>query len=623
MKHVRLALVAVVLLFLVALVVRRAPMARTGGAVEDVPAPLAAATLLAPVEAAPDRVLAVERAKGMQPGERARVAVDYDSKTSMAQGDAPARQLLLAIDHELRLVAIDRRGSQWVLELDLAGARIDLRHDGGRVDVTKLQDAIGRKVLVLLGDDDRVLGYRFPAAFPAEYKNVVRSLFTALRAPRGEQGWRGKEGDAGGLAEVVVAAPDPATREIRWERSGYQLREGARLAPKCAGRGVATTDGAAWWSTTSYVEQVEVAMAEAQMAVRQDLQVLARRLDAGKAAVAAPADLWTRPWEPAAGDADTQAAGAKQLEQQRRELIEGVDFDELLAELEHILRSGNQQSKEWSRARRRLIELLRARPELAEKVLAMLLDPGLDRELAANLLGAAGAAGTAPMQGLLLKVAQAGLLDAERRGQALVALVQVEDPDPAAFGLLPGLFRDAGLDATVRSASLFMLGAGAGQPGADPHLLAHLLAQEQYAIENGLLDDYLAALGNAGLPEILPVAQQHLASTDPDVRAAALDALRRLETPEALELLRRHASDDPSVEVRCAAIEALHGRVGAQVLAVYEAALRDPQVAVRQTALRGLVHRDGLEVQALMRHARDNDPAQQVRDLAAELLAGE
>lgn len=569
------------------------------------------------------RETVVAQGRALQPGQHVVVQVAYKVENTMAHADAPAQELAMGFEAPARIVAVDRRDARWVLELRLEGFALTVRTDAGVVDAKALDEHLRQPVLVLLDADDRILGYRFAQGVPAQCKNIVRSVCAAIRLPADASGqaWRGKEGDAGGMATVEVAALDAATGEVRWQRAGYGERVGGIDKPTMQGSGVARFDGQPWWAETDYKETQELKVAQMELVVRQEAEVRTRRVGFGATKVEVPADLWTGRWESAAGDDDAKQAAAEGAGDDERELLEGVEFDAIMQELGFLLGSGRGETKEWWEAHRRLVALLRARPELAEKVLAMLLDPNLDRHVAANLAGAAGAAGTPAMQGVLVKVARTAYLDADRRAGALVALVQVHQPDLAVYQELYALVGDAQLDPRLRGASLYMLGAAAGRADADPQLIAQLLAYEETAIQAGLLDEYLAALGNTGLPVILPIVQQHLASTNPKVRAAAIDALRRLETPEALAILQQHATEDPAAQVRCEAFEALAEHDDAGVWAIYEEGLRDQSIKVREAVVRALGQRDGQQARTLLLQARDTDPSQQIRQLANKLLA--
>lgn len=569
------------------------------------------------------REVVATQGRALQPGQHAVVHVVYEVRNTMAHADAPAQVLAMGFEAPARIIAIDRRDTRWVLELRLEGVAFNMRTDAGVVDAKALDEHLRRPVLVLLDADDRILGYRFAEGVPAQCKNIVRSVCATIRLPADAAGkeWRGKEGDAGGMATVEVAGLDAGTGEVRWQRGGYDERIGGIDKPTMQGRGVARVDDRPWWAETEYNETQELKVAQMELVVRQEAEVRTRRIEIGATKVQLPADLWTGQWEPAAGDADAKQAAAEGAGDEERELLQGVEFDAILQEIGFLLGSGRGETKEWWEAHRRLVALLRARPELAEKVLAMLLDPHLDRQMAANLAGAAGAAGTPVMQGVLVKVARTGYLEVDRRALALVALVQVHQPDLAVYQDLYALVGDAQLDPRLRGTSLYMLGAAAGRADADPQLMAQLLAYEETAIQAGLLEEYLAALGNTGLPVILPIVQQHLASTNPEVRAAAIDALRRLETPEALALLQQHATQDPAANVRCEAFEALAEHDDAGVWAIYQEGLRDQSIKVREAVVRALGQRDDQQARTLLLQARDTDPSQQIRQLANKLLA--
>jgi HEAT repeat protein len=556
--------------------------------------------------------------RGRQPGQWAKVQLSYASSTKMLQEGMAADHIVLGFEHAANLLVLGATESHWVMELDLTGIEVRLQTGQGLVDMSEASRQLGQPMLVLLSSEDRIEGYRFPPGFPVEQRNTIRSLCSAIRVPHADGGWQGSEGDAGGMADLRVEVQGEPARKATWTRRGYAQAKG-EMRPTLEGNGVAIGEGSGWWSETSYREEQQVTVPELKLEVRQELTATSKRLEQGWRQVQPQANLFEGPWEPAEGTADVPTNPEDPADDEYASL----DFDMVLTHIGRLLLSGQDESMEWYRAHQRLVDLLRTDKLLADKVLALLLDPRLDPKLAADLAGAAGAAGTPELQSVLVKVAKADGLDVERRGSALVSLTQIDKPDLASFQQLLSIAHDGTADPRLRSASLFMLGAAAGREGADPALMQQLLSFEEAAVESGMLDRYLEALGNTGSAQILPKVVEHLESNDPKVRSAALDALRRLETPEAVSLLQQYATQDPSPQVRIEAVDTLSGHSGSHVISTYKSMMSDSSASVRSELARALDKRPEPQAKDLLRKMSLQDSDPNVRQLAAELLAND
>ncbi len=67
----------------------------------------------------------------------------------------------------------------------------------------------------------------------------------------------------------------------------------------------------------------------------------------------------------------------------------------------------------------------------------------------------------------------------------------------------------------------------------------------------------LAAIGNYGGEEVIEAIDPYFSSENEDVRASAYDALRRMESPEAVKTLANHYETEEAPKVRIAALRAL------------------------------------------------------------------
>jgi hypothetical protein len=135
---------------------------------------------------------------------------------------------------------------------------------------------------------------------------------------------------------------------------------------------------------------------------------------------------------------------------------------------------------------------------------------------------------------------------------------------------------------------------------------------------------YLLALGNAGSADGLPAVKRFIEDANPDLRGAAVRALRFLESAEAEGLILRALASDPEAEVRTQAAGALDKRELTPAAFEIEknAFLNDASPLVRLAVMGNLwkARREFPAVKGLIEQAARNDPSKDVREAAGALL---
>jgi len=135
----------------------------------------------------------------------------------------------------------------------------------------------------------------------------------------------------------------------------------------------------------------------------------------------------------------------------------------------------------------------------------------------------------------------------------------------------------------------------------------------------------LTALGNSGLPEIVPYVQPYLQSNSESLRMDALNALRRVPGAEIDEVMSRRIETDPSSLVRTAGLIAVSERspsvVVTRALDTSVRSDKDPQV--RATELRTIVAWLPLEpsFRATLAWLAENETETSLREAAIAQLA--
>jgi hypothetical protein len=137
----------------------------------------------------------------------------------------------------------------------------------------------------------------------------------------------------------------------------------------------------------------------------------------------------------------------------------------------------------------------------------------------------------------------------------------------------------------------------------------------------------LLVLGNAGSPRALLAVRRYLNASEPEVRGAAVAALRWLPGAEVADAMCQALTGDADAGVRLEAAQALAVRpMNAVKLRAHASALReDRSAAVRLAVLKNVGRaREALAgAVELVREAAAKDPDQEVRAAAAELLEEE
>jgi hypothetical protein len=211
-----------------------------------------------------------------------------------------------------------------------------------------------------------------------------------------------------------------------------------------------------------------------------------------------------------------------------------------------------------------LVEALRDDPALIAAVEALLATADRDAPDARVALGALVGAGTAEAQAALGR-----LLDVRRGDADFVKLLVpsvgfLEHPTPAIEEAVRTLAADdprpqirtmAGLSVGIMASHL-----DATDPARARAIVADVDARLRAATTPAELGAQLTVLGNAGTADAGQVASRYLGDDRAAVRASALEALRRVTSPDAEAALLRALATDPDPTVRASAAWAMGHR---------------------------------------------------------------
>jgi Lipoprotein amino terminal region len=519
-----------------------------------------------------------------------RLSYDLRYDTSVATVTAPdAPFLAWTIDGRLELVPV-RRSPHLSIHARLVGGRV--RVSGAGAGVSDNGDGTWRE---RLGDafgfdlDERgaLVSVREPAGTPQVLANARRALVASLQIVDDDgrrRHWTAEEEDATGRYEASYARRGAGLTKTKVR---YVETRAAHLTYSiAASEAELTLDGT---GAIAGLELSERLRAEGEAPMPSFLSKTTLHLRATDGADG-PADveLLSRALEalPAATASAPIATGSDPSLDEAR--AEGRSFDEVMAVVaQSTLRGPDASNADQTRAGRAyvaLTALLRLHPENIGKLVDAI---GSDLPFAAAAVAALRDAGTPETQAALQELLKDPRLVREIRFEAARALSRVDRPTESTVQTLESLRTDDELGTQAR----YGLGSTAfrlrnQQPELADRVISDLTQELAATDSASRRTTLLTALGNAGASEAMAEIQPFLGDASAEVRAAAVQALRRIPGATADELLAA-ATHDASSTVRTSTVDAISERAPSDVLvnAISNAVLREPQDRTRALAV--------------------------------------
>ncbi len=184
-------------------------------------------------------------------------------------------------------------------------------------------------------------------------------------------------------------------------------------------------------------------------------------------------------------------------------------------------------------------------------------------------------------------------------------------------------------DGKISSMAQLALGAMARSlavpsPSRSGAIVLWFMRQLEAATEPRQLRLLLLVLGNVGADQSLGVIRRRLTAGEPEVRGAAVWALRFQASPEAEADMSRMLTKDQDPSVRLSAVQGLAYRpMNKRMMEAHRHALmNDKSESVRMEALSNLAkaREKWPEAEKLLRMAASEDPSKDVREAALEWL---
>jgi hypothetical protein len=182
----------------------------------------------------------------------------------------------------------------------------------------------------------------------------------------------------------------------------------------------------------------------------------------------------------------------------------------------------------------------------------------------------------------------------------------------------------------IRATAELALGSLAGNlivssPDRADRIVREFIQKLESSPAEGEIQRFLHVLGNTGSPLALATIENYLPHFSPDIRAAAVYALRWIQSGEVDILLAKGVVSDPARSVRLEAADALGVRE--MTTETYHAQRKsfdtDNALEVRLAVLDNLANalEDYPEIRALIRKAAAEDTAKEVRKAANNIMA--
>jgi HEAT repeat protein len=303
------------------------------------------------------------------------------------------------------------------------------------------------------------------------------------------------------------------------------------------------------------------------------------------------------------------------------QLVGTASLSDLLATLAGIA-DGPNGDRERSEVMARLAALFRLHPEAARDIAGRLpAMPAAQREI---VVAALGAAGSPAAQAALRDVIVDSRLSEDAHQHGLMVLGLTDTPDRATLSALSTAMAEHDPDTSATATLALGNAARHAEPGDDTAAaVQRLLALDASAKSSDDRTLALRALGNVGDPQILPAIRSALASSDDDVRAAAVMSLRFVPGSDADDLIAGVITSDPVPWVRSTGVRAASFRTLSSMWPAVTRALEDDVASlVRMAAVQllGQHKTDAPDAIAELRRAAETDGDRDVREAAQSYL---
>jgi len=431
------------------------------------------------------------------------------------------------------LRVLDRRGEECLASLAYLDSEASMTAGGRAADeatIASLEQEVARLVHLRIATDGTLTAWSFPADMPGSVKELERGLLDEMRfvvPSDAGAAWSTKESDASGLYSVEYARTreDGHNVDVGRRRATFTSQDESRtvtLEARIEDESQASFDlSLGWFSQATCNEQTTVDVADAGVVVETRNIATWRLIESQHAPGSEELADWELPWVDDLGAVDRRQDDEERQRKRDEAAIAGLTLENVLYDIEEVLRTGGLHSRALFEASQRLKSFLRQRPGDFPRFAAYVSDGSLVDDAVGVALSVLGSVGTPAGQRFLAEVAADPVRDEKVRMLSMFALFQVAAPDADADSVITAQWLDPEASIDLRGTALLLLGTHAR--GSSERCGA-LLAYEPRAEADGMLDRYVSALGNAHLYTNVEPYLQH---PDPLVRLRAQEALQR------------------------------------------------------------------------------------------------
>ncbi|WP_437973275.1 HEAT repeat domain-containing protein [Sorangium sp. So ce295] len=476
----------------------------------------------------------------------------------------------MALDMALFVESVEEDGATLVLSFtDVLRHRLDvLGTEAFPAREHATTALMGRHARVRVGTDGVSRDVAFEAGAPDVFMNLVQWVVAQSSVSLGPSAtgtsWEANERGPFG-ASVVRYAQDEQdlTRErVRYSSFDAFSNPGPaslRVRELRGGSSIRVHGGAIERVESEERVRVDGPDGASELDGRARFELRLVRVDRGEAAPAGIAFDAPHP-------AGEPIVGADTLRELLAQRVDGLTRERLLSDLAQFGNGGVMPAH--TRWLWRATGLLEREPTIARDLAKLALEPGATdkaRVLIMDLLASAGhEEAQAAMRAVL---ASPALARSPLRAPLVQRVSFLEAPTSETADAVWDAFQDGQrqgyADLAYASAHALAAASGAASANGDAATANALVARLGREIASAETPEARAALlgslTNARSPEVLAIAEPYTASEDAALREASAEALRRVDTPEAKDLLITLARDT-AVEVQSTALAALRDR---------------------------------------------------------------
>jgi HEAT repeat protein len=496
----------------------------------------------------------------------------------------------------------DEAHNGWTVGFSFEKAILELVVGERVTPAEQLEASLGSEILVFIEKSGRIRKMSAPANTPPETLSLWRDILsrwqTVLASDAGARTWTRTEEDATGTyAAVYSRESDRAPIRVRKQKAQYLAVNGASqkgFEARFKINGAAIIELAPYPTNIEGQEQLRLLTPEIGGSVNSEASYSFHLLRAAQEnQVEALGPEMVRQLQ-SGGVPFGWASTTSPRSQTQTVDVSKTTIEKQITELEQLLAAGRSGTAAEVKTLEKIAALIRNDDASVEGIANYLGTPQVltNMGLSSALIGMLGAAGTPKAQETLIGIAHTKEWPFAQRQMAIFSLAQVTQPTPEIDGWLQQMHQENG---DLANNSLLILAAMGDQ------------VREQNPERFNQISDYvikaasapglalnerivgLDAIGNLAPQDIPQVVQDALAGEDALLREKALQSLQRVDADTTYPMIRNALQNDSAESVRAVAANLLGDtRRSGGIADLSGAVVNDTSEQVRVSAVRSL-----------------------------------